>query len=470
VQASLLCDAAYLDLLNVDQLGVLYNDVLTNTLDQMIPFRSATIRRRPPDPWFDDVCHEEKRQARRMERKFKSSKTDDERVMNRVLWTDQLQKYRHTLTSQRSSFWSNEINTLRSSPKKLWKTIDKLLGRGHTQADKSISADKFNDFFETKVVDVRLLTANAGEPVFTSTTHRLPSFLSLSVDDVLKVIRCLPDKQSHLDPMPTWLLKETAETIAPFITKLVNLSLSSGIVPSIFKRASIIPLLKKSGLDASDTKNYRPISNLSVLSKLLERVVAQQLVTYLNTNNLFPDRQSAYRKYHSTETALAQVLSDIFSAIDSGNLALLSMLDMSAAFDTVDHQILLRRLSTSFGMSSTVLGWLTSYLSNRRQCVRHNGLISTIAMCTCGVPQGSVLGPILFLLYTADISGLINSFGLLNHSYADDTQVYGFCHPVTGEVQRLRDNSASCIHHIEFLSVLHHSPVDKSPFLCRSWW
>ena len=176
--------------------------------------------------------------------------------------------------------------------------------------------------------------------------------------------------------------------IAPFITRLVNQSLSAGSVPSTFKLAVITPLLKKAGMDDSDTRSYRPISNLSVLSKILERVVAKQMVSYLNDNSLMPEVQSAYRTHHSTETALAKVLSDILMAIDSGNIALLSLLDLSAAFDTVDHEILLRRLNQSFGLTSTVLSWLTSYLSDRKQCVRHSGSTSCATPLTCGVPQG----------------------------------------------------------------------------------
>ena len=174
-------------------------------------------------------------------------------------------------------------------------------------------------------------------------------------------------------------------------------SLSADVFPAVFKSAVITPLLKKPGLDTSDVAHYRPISNLSVLSKLMERVVARQLVGYIDANRLLPDCQSAYRKFHSTETALTHVLSDIFTAIDSGNTALMSLLDMSAAFDTVDHQILQCRLNISYGMTSNVLEWLASYLTDRQQLVRHSGLTSSTTLLTCGVPQGSVLGPILFL-------------------------------------------------------------------------
>jgi len=125
-------------------------------------------------------------------------------------------------------------------------------------------------------------------------------------------------------------------------------------------RAYVTPLLKKADLDAADVKSYRPITNLSVVSKLLERLVAQQLTTYLTDNGLLPDLQSAYRAHHSTETAVLKVVGDILLALDSGNLALLSLLDLSAAFDTVDHDTLLRRLQTSYGLDGVVIKWFAS--------------------------------------------------------------------------------------------------------------
>ena len=146
--------------------------------------------------------------------------------------------------------------------------------------------------------------------------------------------------------MPTWLLKECDDDLAPLLCHLFNVSLEHGNVPSTFKTSSITPLLKKLDLDLADVKSYRPISNLSVMSKLIERLVARQLLDYLTAHHLLPDCQSAYRAHHSTETATLKVMSDILLALDSGDLGLRTLIDLSAAFDTVDHHILLQRLTT----------------------------------------------------------------------------------------------------------------------------
>ena len=153
----------------------------------------------------------------------------------------------------------------------------------------------------------------------------------------------LPDKQCSSDPMPTRLLKANIDLLAPFLCRLFCWSLENGSVPSLtLKFAYITPIVKKAGLDPAELKSYRPISNLSVVSKLLERLVAKQLVVYLKDNGLLPDLQSAYLARRSTETAVLKVLSDILMALDPGNLAVLMLLDLSAAFDSVDHTTLLQ--------------------------------------------------------------------------------------------------------------------------------
>ena len=164
-------------------------------------------------------------------------------------------------------------------------------------------------------------------------------------------------------------MKELLPVLAPSLLRLVNLSLSTGVLPDEMKLALVTPLLKKSSLDPEVLGNFRPVSKLSFLSKLLERVVARQLIAYLEKRSLLVPVQSAYRANHSTETALLKVLNDLLIAVDRGEAVVLALLDQSAAFDTIDHAILLDRLTERFGITGCVLAWFESYLFNRRQSV-----------------------------------------------------------------------------------------------------
>jgi len=231
-------------------------------------------------------------------------------------------------------------------------------------------------------------------------------------------------------------------------------------VPAVFNAAYITPLQKKPELDPDDVCSYHPISNLSVLSKLLERLVARKLLDYLNAASLMPDLQSAYRAHHSTETAVLKVLADILRALDSGDLAALTLLDLSAAFDTVDHATLLLRLEKSYGLAGSVLSWFTSYLNDRIQFVRCRKSTSHPTAVLCGVPQGWVLGPILFLLYTADLLLLVESNNLRPHLYTDDTQIYRVCHP-TGTIQ-LQQQMSACTDDVAMWMRCNRLPTQHS--------
>ena len=184
------------------------------------------------------------------------------------------------------------------------------------------------------------------------------------------------------------------------------------------------PLLKKTTLNPEILKNYRPVSNLSFLSKIIEKVVPRQFSNHPLANNLFYSHQSAYRAGHSTETALLKSVNDLLSALDEDKISLLSLLDLSAAFDTIDHFIFLSRLSYSFGISDTVLAWFTSCFSDCTQFVSANGSKSLPAPLHYGVPQESVLGPILFVLYTQPLSKIIQHHSLYHHSFSDDNKLY----------------------------------------------
>ena len=238
-------------------------------------------------------------------------------------------------------------------------------------------------------------------------------------------VRCLvlsaPCKSSDLDPLFTGLVKDCIDVLVTPIVSIVNLSLSEGYFPSHFKSALVFPLLKKPTLNRDDMKNYRLVSNLSFLSKILKKVVASRLNSHINSSHTSNDYQSAYRKFHSTETALLKIHDDILSSMDDGRITALTLLDLSAAFDTIDHTILLRRLGNWFGVGGKELDWFKSYLTGRSQVIKLGNCLSSRSDLCFGVPQGSVLGPLLFTLYTTPLSSLISGHAIPHHLYADDS-------------------------------------------------
>ena len=205
-------------------------------------------------------------------------------------------------------------------------------------------------------------------------------------------VKVVPSTQS----IPTWLWKDCIDLLLPTLTDIMNASLDQGIFPSFFKMSLIHLLIKKDNLDADVFASYRPISNLFFLSNALERIVASQIEEYLTTNGLFAKMQSAYREHHSAETALLRVVNDIHEAIDNKFEAVLVLLDLSAAIDTIDHTILLDRLRYRYGFSEMLFRWMDSYLKDRPQFIALDKILSRSRYLSCCVPQRSVLGPLLF--------------------------------------------------------------------------
>ena len=243
----------------------------------------------------------------------------------------------------------------------------------------------------------------------------------MTESEVKKILSKM-SKSCKLDPVPLWLIKECFDEFLPSITNILNLSLSSGTVPAKLKHAIIRPLLKKRGLDL-ELKNYRPVSNIPFLAKALEAAVIMQLEEHFQINNLEDERQSAYKRHHSTETLLLKVQNDIMVSLDKQQATMLVLLDLSAAFDTIDHNILLKRLKLRYGIGGTALNWFRDYLHKRSQSVVIKDTESKSRVLSCGVPQGSKLGPILFNAYIAPLSDIAKRHGITDQKYADDEQL-----------------------------------------------
>ena len=270
-------------------------------------------------------------------------------------------------------------------------------------------------------------------------------FEPVTSESVCKIINSAPSKSNGLDPVPTHMVKSTSEPLSVNISNIVQASLKEGNVPQSLKIALVTPVIKKASLDRNIMKNYRPISNLAFIGKVLEKVVASQLHNHLSTNGLLEPYQSAYCAGCSTETALLRVHNDVIVALSKGRAVLLVLLDLSAAFDTVDHDLLIAELA-GLGMGGTVLQWFRSYLTGRVQhvCIGNNR--SDAKTLTCGVPQGSVLGPILFTTYTSSLGSLLRRQNIMYHLYADDTQLYLTFHPSSAiETSQVVSQMEACV-------------------------
>ena len=231
--------------------------------------------------------------------------------------------------------------------------------------------------------------------------------------EVEDIIRKMKPTTCALDPFSSVLLKTNISAISPFITKIINHSLLAGHIPSALKTAVIRPLLKKPTLDPEVLSNYRHISNLPFLSKVLEKTVAAQLQDHLKHNNLFEKFQSGFRPGHSTTTALVRVTNDLLMSADTGSPSLLILLDLTAAFDTIDHNILLHCLQYTIGLSENVHSWFTSYLTDRTKHVTL-GKARLHTHVTC-----SVNGNIRFSSHSRPLKALLQL-----HSHTNDRQLH----------------------------------------------
>ena len=268
-------------------------------------------------------------------------------------------------------------------------------------------AEIMNNFFVDKVTTIRqglpIPTDNPLKTLQNMMKGRTTMF-SLSCvhpDAVRKIILGLKNsKSSGVDNIDTYVIKLMVDDILPAVTHIVNLSIQQSSFPDLYKLAKIIPLLKKD--DPLLPKNYRPVAILCILSKVIERVVFIQIVEYMNSNNFFHPNHHGFRGHHSTSTAMIQMYDTWVQAVDKGELAGVCMLDMSAAFDVVDHTILIDKLKL-YGFDDKSVKWMSNYLSGRTQAVHIDGVMSSFLPVEVGVPQGSILGPLCYVLFTNDL-------------------------------------------------------------------
>uniref|UniRef100_A0A672G1H3 Reverse transcriptase domain-containing protein n=1 Tax=Salarias fasciatus TaxID=181472 RepID=A0A672G1H3_SALFA len=411
---------------SVDDLIQCFDDHCVMVLDQVAPVKVNLSTQKKACPWINEHILSFKRLCRKTERLWKSTNLE----VHRLHLRDLISSYNKMVENARSNYIRQLVAANKKNPKVLFDTINSFICPAAPVTPVFIEADShaFLNFFADKIKKLKdnmpppqCGASAAAEPI----SSLWSTFEPVTLADVLALVNKTKLSSCSSDVIPCRLFPEVLEAVGPSVTEMINLSLSSGVFPNAFKHAIVEPLLKKGGLDPADRNSYRPISKLPFLSKILEKVVCNQLSSYLDQYNLFDKFQSGFRKHHSTETALLKVSSDIMMSADSGSCTVLVLLDLSSAFDTVDHQVLLCRLRDHVGLSGSVLQWFTSYLSGRSFCVSINQVKSESMNLASGVPQGSVLGPILFLLYLLPLGNIIQRFKDVSyHLYADDIQLY----------------------------------------------
>ena len=410
-----------------DELAKIYSDTLTKIIDKHAPQKTRTITIRPLAPWYNDNVHDCRKEVRKAERRWRRTRLTVHKQIYRNLKT----QLTNTIKTAKKNFIQNKIENSSQSQKALFQCMDELLYKSKASAlPSNIPTEElpnsFCTFFSEKIEKIqKIFTTSEDECTQNSNLqHHLHDFDPATPDEVRKIILKSPTKSCSLDPIPTFLLKDCINELVPIITSIINSSIASGRVPQAFKTAVVTPLLKKSTLDPDILSNYRPVSNLSFISKILEKVIAKRLEDHKKIHQLHEPFQSAYRSGHSTETAVLRVHNDILQAIDDGKCVFLVLLDLSAAFDTVSHNITLKRLTSNYGIDGNALKWVNSYLTERCQSVLVSGKLSSPETLKYGVPQGSVLGPSLFSDYSSPVASLIRSHGICVQCYADDTQLY----------------------------------------------
>ena len=340
-----------------------------------------------------------------------------------------------TKREAKKQYYKNEFENYQSDIKKTWGKINEILSRNRKDAEfpsffldgeKVLTTDQdiancFNTFFCNIGPDLAKSIQGPANKSYKDYLKQniLSSFMFETVDTdlVSKYITQLKSKSSFgHDGISSIILKHIGKEISSLLSTIINQSLLTGIFPDTLKIAKISPIFKKENPHITD--NYRPISLLPVVSKIFEKVAFKQVYDYFCDKKLLYKSQYGFRKKHSTELAGLEVNDIIMKNLDNGKLPVSIFLDLSKAFDTIDHQILIHKLKY-YGICGSSLNWFQSYLTNRKQYVQFKESVSSYSNLTTGVPQGSILGPLLFIIYMNDIALVSDKFYFT--IYADDT-------------------------------------------------
>ena len=458
---------------SLDESVKMYNSILLELMDKHCPVISKEMKSEDKGkPWMDQDLKALQRQRRAAERAWRKGKGQKDifvNLRNKFIVIERQKR----ITYNRKALLASAGDT-----KALYKKVYRLTGettqeRPHGNDTKKL-AESFKVFFADKVNDIRLgieeegshIGGNLSSSENLESTYSGPSFdkfHSITRQHLLHTISKMSNKFCSLDPIPTFMLKKCSQELAPILLHIINGSMLQGVFPAEMKTALVKPTIKKKNADPDILKNYRPVSNLAVMSKLIEKIVLEQLNNHLHLNSLHCPVQSGYRANHSCETLMVRMADDILKEVQKNNIVIVVLLDLSAAFDTIDHTILLKKLAKDFGIKDSALKWFSSYLSGRFFKVKVDDSLSDFLCLLFGVPQGSLLGPILFILYIKLLQEIARKYGLDIQLYADDSQLYIAFHPMRPmELQNVTSRINDCLSEIKVWMVNNFMKLNES--------
>ena len=447
---------------NIDVILDQYEAAAMESLDIAAP----TVRRRKVvrkyHPWYNDEIHHARKLRRVNEKIWRKTRLE----IHRQIFADHRNTVNTMINLAKCDYFKTKLSD--GDSKTCFRVMDSLFKSADRKlpstSNMNTLCSDFASFFSGKVDAIRkeidlqiadgnLVTIDSCAP----RTEQLESLDETTEEELESIIKHCNSKTCCLDSTPTGLLKSHVDAHLPCLVSLVNASLQQGSFPKALKTANVIPVLKKETLDVNVLSNYRPVSNIPFISKLIEKVVVRRLTFHLNSNGLEDQLQSAYKAGHSTETILLKVQHDIASALDDNCVVMLVMLDLSAAFDSVDQEQLLYIFEHEYGICGSALSWFRSYLDGRTYRVQIDEASSHCVSLWCGVPQGSVLGPILFTMYTAPMSRIFQKHGVAYHTYADDIQIYVSFNPsIRGDKEQSMTRLTACLAELRQWMLLHH--------------
>ena len=394
--------------------------IIVKETDKHAPMKEIKqSKEKPYVPWMTpDIKNEREAKNILIKMNYLQPKQSDKQEIKRLK-----NKLNHTKRKHKRAYYKKKLAEFKGDSKNTWKVFKEMLNKQEIKETiepelmDQDKANRYNNYFATIGTEIK----NKLGIIDTVVNYKEGfTFSEVSEDTVAKLIdKIRIGVATGADGISARILKDCKEVILPTLTSLVNLSFRTSTFPETMKEATIKCLHKKNSTE--EPSNYRPLSILPILSKVFERAAVDQIVTFLETNKLISRNQHAYRKGHSTVTSLSEVTNYIYREMDKGQIVGMASLDLSKAFDSISHSHLLQKL-TNIGLGQSTVEWTKSYLSKRTQKTKFSSITSETATVTSGVPQGSILGPILFIIFTNDlITAFKNDTQVV--SYADDTQL-----------------------------------------------